>query len=239
MASYLLIILELLQAGTGGVSQVCCGEIRGTVVDPNRQPFRGVAVHALDPTGRDLLSVLSAADGSYRLRDLPASRYRLKIVRGGILPMEIRDVEVEKNGVTVLAAVAGQVAPIEADCRHRRPEYYRPRAGAAGEGAVGGVVASRSGRPIEGAMVTLNLRGKGQVAIQRTSKDGGFSIGGIGVGPGEYWLSITHAEYFQEEVEKLQFQPGLEAVYDPIAMEACGVSRCQPHFRALPVCTGP
>jgi len=104
---------------------------------------------------------------------------------------------------------------------------------------VGGVVVNRMGRPIEGATVTLNLQGKGRLAIQRTSKDGGFSIGGIGVGLGEYWLSITHAEYFQEDVEKLQFQPGLEAVYDPIAMEACGVARCQPHLKALPVCTGP
>lgn len=239
MAVYLVIILELLQAGAGGVSQVCCGEIRGTVVDPGRQPFEGVEVHALDPSGKDLLSVLSVADGSYRLRDLPANRYRLKMVRSGILPMEIRDVEVEKNGVTVLAAVAGQVAPIEADCRNRRPEYFRPRAGAAGEGAVGGVVVNRMGRPIEGATVTLNLQGKARLAIQRTSKDGGFSIGGIGVGPGEYWLSITHAAYFQEDVEKLQFQLGLGAVYDPIVMEACGVARCQPHLKALPVCAGP
>ena len=60
-----------------------------------------------------------------------------------------------------------------------------------------------------------------------------------GVGTGEYWLSVSRTEYFQENAEKLQVQPGLEAVYDPIAMEACGVSRCRPHLKALPDRFGP
>jgi hypothetical protein len=166
--------------------------------------------------------------------------YDLKIGADGFHSTEIRDVQVGGPGIKVLPAVRMEGEAFFADCgSDRRPDYYRPLAGAAEIGAVGGTVASENGALIGGANVTLYVRGRGKVGSQMTRPDGTFLFLGLQARQEEYWVSISHESYFSEEVRHLIVQLGLEAVYAPITMEECSPGHCQPHLktiRVLPSC---
>ncbi len=93
--------------------------------------------------------------------------------------------------------------------------------------------------PVQGAVVTLYVKGKGRIGSEKTSERGSFLFVDLREQPDEYWISIEHDGFFLEEASHLVVFPGLEAVYPPITIESCRPGRCQPHLktvRVLPRC---
>ena len=236
MARFLLVLLLLVRAGMAQHS----GEIRGYVMDPRHNPVDVAEIDACDEKAKKCpQSATSGPDGSYQLAGLPSGQYNFKISARGFYSTEIRDVQIDGPVVKMLPVILLEVGLI-ADCGiDRRPNYYRLLVGAAEAGAVGGVVTSDEGMPIAGATVTLYLQGNGPIASQKTKGDGAFSFRELQPRSEEYWVAIARDGFFSEEERHLTVSQGLESVYAPIPMEACGQKHCQPHLktiRVLPSC---
>lgn len=93
--------------------------------------------------------------------------------------------------------------------------------------------------PMRGATVTLYMKGKGRIAVQKTTDDGTFRFAGIQVQSDEFWVSIEREGFFTEELRHLLLLPGYEAVYSTISMESCDPGHCQANLktiRVLPPC---
>jgi len=235
----LLVLLTLIRADLGKTQEVR-GEIRGSLLALNGAPVPNARVYASEQKGKTIVeSTTTAQDGSYRFGDLPAGTYNIEISGiKGFDPAEIRDVQIVKPGLVALPAVRVDWAFI--DCRTEpRPNYYRPLAEAVETGAAGAIVTSETGGVIAKANVTLHMRGKGEISSQSTTNEGRFSFVGLQAGPEAYWVSISRAGYFDEDLTFQTFLPGFEAVYAPVIMEPCGPGRCRPELkriRVLPTC---
>jgi hypothetical protein len=214
------------------------GELRGIVIIGADIPVSGATIQARVENGNAATHVVTtASDGSYRLTSLPAGRYTLMASTTGSSSTEIRHVHVVGR-IQTLPAVRLEIGHI-ADCgMDPRPGYYQLTDGWPQMGAVAGTVTSEAGVKIANAKVTLFVNGKGMVASQQTNKDGSFSFAGLPVRSEEYVLSIDSRGYFSEELRRLTVSPGLESVYVPITMEACGPGHCQPHLKRLKVIGG-
>ena len=64
----------------------------------------------------------------------------------------------------------------------RRPDFYRLTA-ATELGAVGGVILSDEGRPVENTTVTLYRKGSGRIGSQKTNASGAFQFVGFTSSP--------------------------------------------------------
>jgi len=186
-------------------------------------------------------SARTEPDGHYQVADLQPGIYDLEIRAQDFQPATIRAVQLEAGKVAVVPAILldlslGLVMACPVD---PHPDYYRLAVGDADTGAVAGIVTGEGKAVVRRAVVTLYVQGKGKVSSTLTDEEGQFTLRGLPGRLKEYWLSITAAGYFSEELTRLTVRPGLEAVYEPITLEPCAPGRCQPHLktiRVLPNC---
>lgn len=195
--------------------------------------------------GGSTQSARTEPDGHYQLSDLHPGTYDLEIRARDFQSATIRAVQLEAGKLTVVPAILLDLSPgIVVACSadrpaDRRPDYYRLAVGNADTGAVAGIVTGEGKAAVRKAIVTLYAQSKGRVSSILTDGEGRFVLGGLSVRQEEYWLSIAAEGYFSEELTHLTVRPGLEAVYEPLALEPCAPGRCQPHLktiRVLPNC---
>jgi hypothetical protein len=118
----------------------------------------------------------TAADGSYRLRDLPPGTYIVKISATGFYSAEIRNVEVDGRAAKLLPAIRVEFGLI-ADCGiERRPNYYRLLIGSPGTGAVGDAVSMAGDARIPGG---VSSRAAASVQPSQRTVAAGVERGGL------------------------------------------------------------
>jgi hypothetical protein len=227
-------MLVLVALARATAAQDLGGGIRGSVVS-HGQPVGQALIEARGQSGRiTVQSATAASDGFYVLRDLPPGIYNLKVTATGLRSAEIHEVQID------IATVRLPAIPLEIglfiDCGlARSPAFYRPSTGVAESGAVGGVVVSDRAMPVQGATVSLYMKGKGRIESQKTTDGGRFDFTGLQVHSDEYWLSIESEGCFTEEEPHLLVLPGFESVYSPITIESCSPGHCQPHLKTIRV----
>lgn len=234
---HLRLIIVLAAVGGIGAAEDRGGELRGSVTTHSGEPVSQAQVEAREQSGKKSAQFATTAlDGIYVLRKLPPGIYNLRITATGFYPAEVRDVQVDQPAVRL------PVVPLEigliADCGADSPAYYRVAVGAAESGALAGVVLSDQGVPVQGAAVTLYMKGKGGIRSESTADDGTFHFSGLQVHSAEYWVSIERDGFFPEEQRHLFVLPGFESVYSPITMESCSPGNCQPYLKTIRVVRG-
>lgn len=112
------------------------------------------------------------------------------------------------------------------------PHHYRDL-NASGSGSLTGFIVNRKGEETIGdTTVTLYAPRIGKIATTTTDVDGRFSFGGVPPRR-DYWVRTVRAGYFDDEFKDLVVQPGLEAVYEQLGLEACAPGRCQPSLKTI------
>ena len=229
-------VLVLFAVVSSGMAQDRAGEIRGSVITLGQRAVAQANVEAREQTGRTSAHrATTTPDGFYVLKDLSPGVYNLRITGHGPEPpgffsTEVRDVQLAADPVTIPAVPVenvgvintGELVDFAACAADRRPDFYRLTA-ATESGAVGGVILSDEGRPVENTTVTLYRKGSGRIGSQRTNASGAFQFVGLHIQSEEYWLSIEREGFFAEEQRHLLVMPGLESVYSPIWMESCSL----------------
>ena len=161
------------------------GKISGALITDAGQPLDQAQVEASEQGGSSPRYATSGADGFYLLNDLTPGVYNLKITRDWFRSAEIRDVPLD------MATAKRRLPPVRLEIdgcpTDRGPDYYRPSSGAPESAAVGSVVISDQTMPMRGATVTLYMKGKGRIAVQKTTDDGTFRFAGIQVQSDEFW----------------------------------------------------
>ena len=241
-------VLVLFAVVPSGMAQDRTGEIRGSVITQGQRAVAQANVEAREQTGRtSAYFATTTPDGFYVLKDLSPGVYNLRMTASGFFSTELRDMQLAGNPVTIPAvpveigiprpfrpAGHAELLDFVACAADRRPDFYRLTA-ATESGAVGGVILSDEGRPVENTTVTLYGKGSGQIGSQRTNASGAFQFLGLHIQSEEYWLSIEREGFFAEEQRHLLVMPGLESVYSPIWMESCSLGHCQAHLKTIRV----
>lgn len=239
-------MLVLFAVVPSGMAQDRAGEIRGSVITYGQRAVAEANVEAREQTGRTSAHrATTTPDGFYVLKHLSPGVYNLRITASGF-STEVRDVQLAGNPVTIPKVPVeigmdvihlGEIvdfAACPADPADRHPDFYRLTT-ATESGAVGGVILSDEGGPVENTTVTLYRKGSGRIGSQRTNASGAFQFVGLHIQSEEYWLSIEREGFFTEEQQHLLAMPGLESVYSPIWMESCSLGHCQAHLKTIPV----
>ena len=72
-------LLSFVILATSFISVASAATITGTVKSPEGTPFKGAFVEAQNTSNKISVSVLSDKDGRYRIENLPAATYELRI----------------------------------------------------------------------------------------------------------------------------------------------------------------
>jgi uncharacterized membrane protein len=177
--------------------------LRGRVSDFDKNPLAGVKVTALLASGA--VSVLSNDKGKFELRELKQGQYRLLVSKPGFDnanqtiqlgegKSESVDLQMKKSASqTAVKIIEAQRLRREAaqsqpnNTPARIPVANRPTETSKGQLA-GRIVDAQSGRPLAGAMVTL----QGQPAA-RSDADGNYTVANLP--QGSYRLSISKSGF--------------------------------------------
>lgn len=180
--------------------------LRGRVFDYDKNPLAGVKITALQASGA--VSVLSNEKGKFELRDLKQGQYRLLLSKAGFDnttqtvqlgdgKSEALDMQLKKSASATTARIieAQRIRREEARTQptnhpSRIPVVNRPTESAKGQ-LSGRIVDAQSGKPLAGAMVSL----QGQPAA-RTDNDGNYVVANLA--QGNYRLGVSKAGFAEQ-----------------------------------------
>ena len=144
------------------------GSISGVVTDASGAPRQGIYAYAYR-AGVYVSSVLTAADGSYRIAGLTAGSYTVQFQdsSGTYLGEWFDDVASQTAATAVVVAAGGAVVGVDASL--------------ARAGSISGVVTDASGAPLQG-MYAYAYRAGVYVSSVLTAADGSYRIAGLTAG---------------------------------------------------------
>ncbi|VAW09011.1 hypothetical protein MNBD_ACTINO02-1026, partial [hydrothermal vent metagenome] len=163
------------------------GTLAGTVIESGTaNPIPGITVQVLDTTGTALQGLTTtASDGTWQAV-VPTRDVIVKFSDGtGVYGDRYYDNVIAKVDAAVLTVIDGvTLSGIDAVL--------------ADAGSLSGTITSDGGSPLEGAAVSIYgtpIPGS-PVKIALTVTDGTYSM--VGVAPGDYFVRISHPDYFAE-----------------------------------------
>src|SRR6185436_9292255 len=113
MRKHILVIACLLAAGVEASAQEFTGSIYGRIVDPTNALLPGVSITVEGAAIQGQRTVVSEANGSYRVLLLPQGEYRVTYQKSGFKKIVYEGAKVEL-GKTVTMNVTMQLADVEA-----------------------------------------------------------------------------------------------------------------------------
>jgi hypothetical protein len=175
----------LVPAGAAGRP----GAVYGNVADARGMPVDGAQVVLTDEEGIPKTDpVLTRADGTYRLDNVPAGSYRLAIRKEGFAPYT--------DSLTVEAGLETAANAI----LH-------------GAGSIRGVIRNKQGGPVRDADVTIRDTANNLVGLpMKTGEDGVYAASGLP--EGAYLVDVRAAGYRQPAPASVTVQAGGSAAAD-------------------------
>jgi hypothetical protein len=169
--------------------------VHGTVVDTANQPVPGALVKVYD--NEFLVTTTSAADGSFVIMDLPSGRgatlnFTARTMVGSDSYYGSTVAIAIENGVTDAGVIVVDVLPT----------------GGAQPGTVQGVLATRTGQPVDAAKLIVMTE---MDAYPGTASDGQYSIDGIPSDEGSILVAATAALDGQYLTVSTRFSSGVDA----------------------------
>ncbi len=163
------------------------GTVEGTVTESGTaDPLQGITIQVFDTSGTALQgSATTAADGTWQTvvptRDVIVKFSDATNVYGD---QYYDNVTIKGDAVVLTVAEAATQSGIDAVLFDA--------------GSLSGTITSNSGVPLEGAAVSIydSPTPSGSVKIALTIADGTYSM--VGVVPGDYFVRISHPDYFTE-----------------------------------------